>query len=403
MTGNKPTYRLFNPSGCLSPEGMERYLADSLSAPERELASGHIAQCGLCRDALEGLAAARKDHDLNRTLSDINARIAEKYGITDSLPSTWPRPRFKRTYYRAAAATLLVLVGLTWLLNSTLLRNEQDRVGQVMEVTVKEVPPVPTARPGSEVSKPQTEPDALEPVVGKEVANTEQEERVKETGREKLIPETAQPENDAITAGESLEEFMTEEESGTGILQDEIRYQDIASTLPVEYYLAEVIVSRPPEITSPGNARESLRTAKTASPQRESIRQEAVQPVKRRIPDAKAKPGKKASSVKGHFFKPVESMPAFPGGYDALVRYLSTHLNYPEKARKEGITGRVLLTFIIDGTGQPVDITVVSGIGGGCDEEAARVIRSMPKWEPARQNGQPVPVRFTLPVSFRMI
>ena len=96
----------------------------------------------------------------------------------------------------------------------------------------------------------------------------------------------------------------------------------------------------------------------------------------------------------------VESPPCFPGGPQALYKYLSEHLSYPVMAREANIQGTVYLSFIVGKTGEITDVKVLRGIGGGCDEEAVRVVQSMPHWEPGKQRGVPVMVRFSLPVKF---
>lgn len=95
-----------------------------------------------------------------------------------------------------------------------------------------------------------------------------------------------------------------------------------------------------------------------------------------------------------------ESMPEFPGGMPGLATFLSSNLKYPKEARKQGIKGTVLVGFVINSTGQVKDVQVLKGIGGGCDEEAARVISVLPPWNPGRQRGQPVSVRYSLPIRF---
>jgi periplasmic protein TonB len=96
----------------------------------------------------------------------------------------------------------------------------------------------------------------------------------------------------------------------------------------------------------------------------------------------------------------VEQMPSFPGGDYARVDYLQETLNYPTLALKRGIEGRVFVTFIIEKNGSISHVRVLRGIGGGCDEEAVRVIQNMPRWVPGKQNGQPVRVRFNMPFKF---
>ncbi len=98
----------------------------------------------------------------------------------------------------------------------------------------------------------------------------------------------------------------------------------------------------------------------------------------------------------------VEQMPEFPGGDEARVKYLNKNLKYPTMARESGIQGTVYLTFVVSKTGQISGVRVLRGIGGGCDEEAVRVIQAMPPWIPGRQNGKTVPVQFSLPLRFTL-
>lgn len=100
-------------------------------------------------------------------------------------------------------------------------------------------------------------------------------------------------------------------------------------------------------------------------------------------------------------FTIVEEMPEFPGGGEkALLQYLSNNIKYPAIARENGITGTVYVTFEIDQNGKVKDAKILRGIGGGCDEEALRVVMSMPAWKPGKQRGKPVRVQYNLPVRF---
>lgn len=97
----------------------------------------------------------------------------------------------------------------------------------------------------------------------------------------------------------------------------------------------------------------------------------------------------------------VQEMPIFPGGDKALVKYLHG-IRYPRPAIDEGIKGTVYVSFVVDKEGKIVNAKVVKGIGWGCDEEAIRVVKAMPLWKPGKQNGNPVPVQFNLPVNFNL-
>lgn len=98
----------------------------------------------------------------------------------------------------------------------------------------------------------------------------------------------------------------------------------------------------------------------------------------------------------------VEQMPQYPGGQEEMMKFISDNLKYPEAAVKEGIEGRVILRFVVRKDGNVSDVEVLRGLDPSCDKEAVRVIKSMPKWVPGRQNGQAVDVYFTLPVRFKL-
>lgn len=97
----------------------------------------------------------------------------------------------------------------------------------------------------------------------------------------------------------------------------------------------------------------------------------------------------------------VEQMPAFPGGQQALFAFLSKNVHYPPKAQQMGLQGRVILSFTVEKDGSIADIIVLRSVHKLLDDEAMRVVRSMPKWRPGKQNGKPVRVRYTIPLSFR--
>ena len=105
---------------------------------------------------------------------------------------------------------------------------------------------------------------------------------------------------------------------------------------------------------------------------------------------------------KDSIYNKTEVMPEFPGGMEAMTKYLSENLKYPEQAKEKNIQGRVLVSFIVEKSGSISNVKVVKGIGGGCDEEALRVIKAMPKWKPGMQNGKKVRVNFAIPISFKL-
>jgi len=109
---------------------------------------------------------------------------------------------------------------------------------------------------------------------------------------------------------------------------------------------------------------------------------------------------KKTSNDK--VYEKVEVMPEFPGGDKAMMDFVATNVKYPKEAMDKEISGRVLVSFIVEKDGSITDAKVVKGIGGGCDEEAVRVVNAMPKWKPGMQKGKPVRVSFMMPFTFKL-
>jgi protein TonB len=106
--------------------------------------------------------------------------------------------------------------------------------------------------------------------------------------------------------------------------------------------------------------------------------------------------------VEAEIFTVVESMPEFPGGMGELMKYLAENIKYPPLAKESGIQGRVFINFVVEPNGSISNVKVLRGIGGGCDEEAVRVVSKMPNWKPGKQRGKAVRVSYNLPVKFTL-
>ena len=101
-------------------------------------------------------------------------------------------------------------------------------------------------------------------------------------------------------------------------------------------------------------------------------------------------------------FDMVEQMPTFPGGQQELMSYLGKNIKYPTIAQENGTQGRVIIQFVVERDGSITDVRVARGVDPYLDKEAVRVVKSMPKWIPGKQNGKAVRVKFTVPVMFRL-
>ncbi|WP_353719057.1 energy transducer TonB [Dyadobacter sp. 676] len=99
-------------------------------------------------------------------------------------------------------------------------------------------------------------------------------------------------------------------------------------------------------------------------------------------------------------FGDPEQQPEYPGGTPALYRFITTNLKMPGEAKRAGVSGRVYVSFLVEETGKITDVKVLKRLGFGCDEEAVRLVESMPEWKPGKLFGKPQKVRYFLPISF---
>jgi TonB family protein len=110
----------------------------------------------------------------------------------------------------------------------------------------------------------------------------------------------------------------------------------------------------------------------------------------------------KAAKSEEKVYEKVDVMPTFPGGHEAMVKFLIQNIKYPETAKKNKVQGTVYVGFIVRASGAVTDVKVKRGVGSGCDEEAMRVVSLMPKWNPGTNDGKAVDVSFNLPIKFAL-
>ena len=314
---------LFNQSGNLTIEAIERYLAGMLDKDEMEIVRKHLEVSPFDREAIEGI----QRHGLKDISGDVNLlnnKIQKSVKITEKAENN----RISVKAYWYAAAGIILLAGLSMMLlfltdylpiHNRLAVNTPSTVNE--EATIEAQPSIE-----SPVIQPDTLPDSMQ--------NTNIIEPVMtrpETKKVTII------DNDAVVD----EQFIVEN------IED-----------------AEV-------------------AAEQEIPAMEIMEEESA-----------------AEEVE--IFMVVEQMPEFPGGEDSLNIFLVQNITYPQSARDNNIQGRVFVTFCIEKDGTVSDARILRGIGGGCDEEALRVINLMPGWIPGRQRGQPVRVQYNMPIKFTL-
>ena len=118
--------------------------------------------------------------------------------------------------------------------------------------------------------------------------------------------------------------------------------------------------------------------------------------------DAAKEPVQTVMEQSDEVYQVVEETPEYPGGTEAMYKFLRDNIHYPAKAKEEGVEGRVYVAFVVEADGRLSDIKVLRGIGGGCDEEAVRVVEAMPRWKPGRHHDKAVRVQYYLPIVFKL-
>lgn len=139
------------------------------------------------------------------------------------------------------------------------------------------------------------------------------------------------------------------------------------------------------------------------SEDKEGVKDRTVEAVRSEIAVAAPPPTQAPKpEVATKVFDVVEEMPSFPGGNAALMSYLNSNTKYPVVAQENGVQGRVIISFVVERDGSISDVKVARSVDPSLDREAQRVVKSMPRWTPGKQNGQTVRVKYTVPVVFRL-
>lgn len=213
-------------------------------------------------------------------------------------------------------------------------------------------------------------------------------------------------------------EKMPEYPSGMGellkFLAQNIRYPEMAKKENIQgMVVVQFIIGKDGTIIDPhvvqgiggGANEEALRVVKMMPKWKPGIQRGQAVNVQFNLPIRFMLEGevieKKGEATKD-VFKIVEQMPSYPGGPADLLKFLATNINYPKAAKDAGIEGMVVIQYVIEKDGSITNAKVVRGIGAGCDEEALRVVNTMPNWIAGKQRGQAVAVQFNLPIRFKL-
>ena len=364
----KQSSALFTHSGCLSSEALMQFVAGYLAAADQQKADNHIQSCPLCADAADGLRLWQQDSAAKQTaasgtpampgtgapelftdrIKTLNSNIQQRVQAHKREEKSNSKGVIQKplTWLAAAASVLLFITAgyILWM-------QQMDDKAMIAQQQRENIPNTVTAY-GEMPSPPPAQ-----------VILT-----VKYTGKKGThFPPVVSIDHDAPSATVAAGANITK---GSSPVED----PEYAETKPgpeSELYREEYGKHRSVRYTAVKNTGGATRQ-----------------------PDAE----EEANAV----FMNVQEMPSFPGGDAARKKYLARNLRYPNQAAEDGIQGTVYVSFVVKTNGSLSDIKIIKGIGGGCDQEALRVVKRMPAWNPGYQNGRKVAVLFNMPVYFRL-
>lgn len=411
---NKHEHKLYNPSGCLSEAGLSLFVQGLLSEGEVAEVKNHLQTCEFCALAVEGISMSDPE-SFSEDLETLNVSFLH---LTESIPEPeqepvladaenieGPRfPRlsqeeiskfrntildmesgktkdspadvqirkssfFKRYRLELIAAVLLILLGIggRHLYFEISGSREADELASAPEAEMKMM----EIQPGL----PSTDDESTEPAVTVKPPAAVSDIRIVNDDIE-IESDQVMEKNEISDGKETLQERMPPLNPKDLNHLNQAKSQGYAVAEEDKKVTEEVIYI------------EGIVTGAEKKSTRRSNKQQSM--------------ADEEEVAEKEIFTVVETSPSFPGGDEARIRFLTNNIRYPQEARDAGISGTVYITFVVERDGSTSDVRVLRGIGGGCDEEAVRVIKMMPEWSPGKQRGKPVRVQFNMPIKFSL-
>jgi len=425
-TNNKSS-AIFTPSGCLTADALLLFVSGALKGIELTKANQHIAECPLCADAADGLRlwlkenkpeksdqnrmaglsgekAAKKGHSNgspasaaykfhNRTEA-INDRIKQRIHFHKQVEAVKQKRRIIRPYaWIGAAATVVLFLSIFYVFRIQNISDNLELANQkeAFDSLRQEMPDSSKQFPETEINLAQNEKTAADNRK-KQITSTEivDAEAYEVTGvlsivEDNDIQEVSVAEESPAAAPVAAKSEMAQRQA----VQNEDSMFSIYKEEPTH---VEGVV-----VTALGITRDkkSLGYSDKESKNAETSPSGEMKNVKSRTME-------EIETEEAEIFMIVEKMPEFPGGQAKLQAFLAENITFPASAKESGIQGSVYVSFIVRKDGRISDAKILRGIGGGCDEEALRVVNKMPRWKPGTQRGKNVDVQFNLPIVFKL-
>ncbi|MBA7525859.1 hypothetical protein ES705_18017 [subsurface metagenome] len=391
MNNHLNTGRLFNQSGCLYFDTLQRYQRKNLNSSERELVENHLKECQLCREALEGFTRIPGQVRQQEHIDSLKKQLLEKIGQRKVKWAEVSSQRFNRKLvYISVAASVAIIIGLFGIFYSYF----SPRPAMIAD-NIKEEK---TYRAEEEAAYAEEETEDLAGI--EELINEPAKKRDLRSEDVKVLQ--IEPEKDIshLEKTESNEDKIAEVnfqgEDTTGFLLEVAGVAYVKSF--AETTDTKAIAQNQPEMLE-----------ETAAKSRDIIEKPGIEMVAVEYSPESRKKTKTLvydstpEESESEIFNIVEEMPEFKKrGYKDFEEFIQKNLRYHEEAVEKEISGIVIVQFVIDVTGKIKNIEVVKKINPLLDKEAVRIISSSPKWKPGKQQGVKVKVNLSHPVEFKI-
>jgi TonB family protein len=359
----------FTPSGCLTADALMLFVSGKLKGAELADTQQHISECPLCADAADGLRmwlnenssleiAYQNQDDIKPSLFHnriglLNERIDKRLDARKFRESEETKLlAYKPFLWLAAAASIILFVGVGYLF---WLQNQQNE-SLLAQKQLKDREAALIAQIPENLAYPPSNSNVILNIN----YNSEKGSH---------IPPVVTIVNDDVTLASNM---VRASKNSAAKTDDEAEYTETREGVESDVFREEA------GIYKGQNAKRGLALRNSGGAMK------------------KAETDEETNSV----FISVQQMPSFPGGDAARKKYLSRTIRYPTQAVDDGIQGTIYVSFIVKTDGKITKVKLLRGIGGGCDEEALRVVSKMPQWIPGSQNGKKVDVLYNMPVSF---
>ncbi|MCF8258681.1 MAG: TonB family protein [Flavobacteriales bacterium] len=384
---------LLDRQGNLSAEAMALYVSDGLSATDRAAVDAVAAQDEMTREALDGLLPVAVNH--RAAFTSLNAEIAERTGIATVVHTL--RRDIPWLRIAAGVALLLTIGGITYFVSQWTAK-EQMAMNDLPEQEISDIP-LATGASDEDADK----------VVLESGAHINTENEISESPQVAIEPPTPAPVNEEPKVLEGRSKIETKKADSKDkaktdqlppvVVSKKEKAPDNDAAASVAQQESTVTIANQPK-SEPAEPKVVMpATMDGVTTSRQAAKRE-LQAAAQAEATGAASAGRSDEKEKPMPFDRADSPPRFPGGDLEMLRFINRNRNYPETLKNEGVSGAVYVNFVIEKDGKVGNVKVVQGVNGQLDEDALRVIRAMPRWNPAEQAGSKIPTTRTVIVRY---